>query len=147
MNTMFESINKSRFNPESSTRSSGFNIGLTHQTEYENSDAITHKQEREFLYLITERLTKKMFLTKQKLKFLREVVLKKKGKVIYEGTEVDNLLSLDRKIELYQEILRHIREKSVHRMHLKQFRSVFENDPEAIGKFFYFLILRYRYCR
>ena len=51
--------------------------------------------------------------------------------MIYEGTTADNLISLNRKIELFQEILRHIREKSLHKIRLKQFRVVFEGDEET----------------
>lgn len=75
-----------------------------------------------------------MFLEKQKFKFLKEMIKKKKGKVIYEDNKIDNLATLETKIDLYQEILRHIREKSVHKMHFRQFRSVFSEDPEALGK-------------
>jgi len=87
-----------------------------------------------FLQLISQRLTKKMFLAKQKLRFLQKMIQNKKGRVIYEGEHADNLVSLDRKIELFQEVLRHIREKSVHRMNLKPFSIIFEGDPETIGK-------------
>ena len=50
--------------------------------------------------------------------------------MIYEGENVDNLLSLERKIELFQEVLRHIRENSVHRLNLKPFSAIFIEDHE-----------------
>lgn len=92
------------------------------------------RDQSKFLQLIADRITKKLFLTKQKQKFLRDMVINKKGKVIYEGPKVDNLVSLDRKIELFQEILRHIREKSMHKIHLKPLRLVFQDDEETLGK-------------
>ena len=139
MNMIFENINKTKKSMrDSSSRASGAIRGISPVTQLEDENSEIDKQEKEFLHLISDRITKKMFLTKQKLRFLREKVVKKKGKVIYEGTEADNLISLDRKIELYQEVLRHIREKSVHRMHLRQFRIVFSNDPEAIGNIYNF---------
>jgi hypothetical protein len=91
------------------------------------------EDKRNFFNLITERVTKKVFLAKQKLKFLMKMVMTKKGKVIYEGENVDNITSLKRKIELFDEILRHVREKSLHRIHLKIIKSVFADDEETLG--------------
>ena len=86
-----------------------------------------------------------MFLAKQKQRFLQKAVTNKKGKVIYEGEHVDNLVSLDRKIELFNDILRHIREKSLHKLHLKPFKVIFSDDEETLGKLVGNANL-YRYC-
>lgn len=111
---------------------------LFSKRESESPDKSPSKQspardERTFFNLITERVTKKVFLAKQKLKFLQKMVMNKKGKVIFEGTTVDNTISLKRKIELFDEILRHIREKSLHKIHLKSIKSVFIDDEETLA--------------
>lgn len=93
-------------------------------------DSLDHDTKM-FLQIVSQRLTKKLFLAKQKLRFLKEMIMSHRGKVIYEGDSVDNIISLDRKIELYQEVLRHIRENSVHRMNLKPFNIIFIDDQET----------------
>ena len=77
METMFENINKKKITHEDHSRSTGFSQGISNHSQNEGNEAKIHKQEREFLHLITERLTKKMFLAKQKQKFLKEIIMKK----------------------------------------------------------------------
>lgn len=93
-------------------RSSSFSRSMSPVPQNKPEDqGSVNKEQRTFLHLISDRITKKMFMAKQKQRFLQKAVMNKKGKVIYEGEHVDNLVSLDRKIELFQDVLRHIREK------------------------------------
>jgi len=136
MDMIFENLKNSKEIAPSTKgfQSTGFSRMTSPPHDSERQDS-PQKEQRAFLQLISDRITKKMFLAKQKLRFLHKMVSNKKGKVIYEGATADNLVSLNRKIELFQEMLRHIRERSLHRIHLNQFKNVFQDDEETLGTF------------
>lgn len=84
-------------------------------------------QERNFFQVIYNRITKKKFLVKQKLKFILSLDNN------YQGEEHDDLEILRHKVKVLEDILRHIREKSVHKIMIKPIKEAFEDDPEIIA--------------
>jgi hypothetical protein len=59
------------------------------------------------------------------------MVQSKRGKVILEDNGADSLLSLEHKIVLLEKLIRHIREKSLHRMNPKIFKEIFGAHQNA----------------
>ncbi|CAI2370990.1 unnamed protein product [Moneuplotes crassus] len=84
-------------------------------------------KQRSFLQVIYNRVTKKKFLEKQKLKFL---LSKSRNKSHPDSEDFD--LNAHR-IELLEEILRNIREKSVYKIHTKQIKECFRDDTEILA--------------
>mmetsp|Transcript_4038 Transcript_4038/g.3820 ORF Transcript_4038/g.3820 Transcript_4038/m.3820 type:complete len:214 (+) Transcript_4038:65-706(+) len=104
-----------------------FSPSISESQTLESIDHSPGSKQRSFLQMIYNRVTKKKFLEKQKLKFM-----KSRGRTKHPSDYEEYELNTQR-IDNLEEILRNIREKSVHKIHIKNIKESFQSDPEIMA--------------